>query len=578
MRRASIILVGLAMIAGCNPDNEAQAPDEIVEDGIELLSARRQLIRLSVDLRGAHPSAADLAFIEQYPDAYEDYVDRYLQDPRFVTRMKEIWNRSIRTRTGETYFDPSDAGLGMFPDEVVADSIGEEPLAMIGHVVANDLPFSEVITADYTLADPIVAAMWDLPYPEGKTGWQATAYDDGRPLAGILSSTTLWQRYPSAGVNSNRHRANTVSRIFLCDDYLSRPVSFSRTQIDTLTTGDPEEVIQNTQVCQSCHSTLDPFASHFFGFWWEIDGELEDQTLYRPEDEPVWRNQMGSHVSPAFYGIPTKGLEEMAQHLAEDPRFLDCAVRTTFDGLTQRSSSDLDREELWTHKAAFDDSGMVVRDLVKSIVMSRSYRAGAIEDVPTEQAEGEDVEEVSGLADRVPVLKTVTPAQLEGIIRAKTGYRWTMRGRPALAKNVNGLAVLSGGTDGLYVNTPNSDPSVGLVFVQERLAQAAGWHVATHDLDTEREGEAILLKYVTREDSPETNREAFQIQIEQLYADVLGVPLDRPETADGEEGEPPEVAELIRLWKQLYSVDANPDKAWAGVVSVVLRDPMLIFY
>lgn len=560
---SSILLTSALLLSSCNGPDAAPAVEDEVEDGLKLLSPRRQLIRLSVDLRGAHPSAAELAFIEEYPEAYEEFVERYLEDPRFVKRMTEIWNRSVRTRTGETFFDPDEAGLGMLSNEAVADSVGEEPLALIAHVVRNDLPFSEVVTADYTMADPIVAAMWDLDYPEGASGWQQARYTDGRPHAGVLTSTTMWSRYPSAGVNSNRHRANTISRIFMCDDYLARPVSFSRTQIDTLTSGDPEDVIQTTPACQSCHSTLDPFASHFFGFWWEIEGDLEDQTLYRPEDEPFWRSQMGDHVSPAFYGIPTNGIQEMAQHLSEDPRFAACAVRTTFDGLTQRNASDLDREELDAHIATFEESGMVIRDLVRSIVMSRQYRAEEVED---ERAE------------RIPVLKTVTPAQLEGIIAAKTGYRWTFGGRPALARNVNGLSVLSGGTDGLYVNTPNSDPSVGLVFVHERLAQAAGWHVAQHDLAENREEDAILLKYVTRLDTPENNREAFAVQIEQLYFEVLGVPLDRPVDEAGEALEPPEIEELMALWKRLYSVDANPDRAWAGVVSVVLRDPMLIFY
>jgi len=565
-RATTILAAALALgtvLSGCGEPEAAPAVEDEIQDGLKLLSPRRQLIRLSVDLRGAHPSEEELAFIEQYPDSYGEFVERYLQDPRFVKRMTEIWNRSIRTRTGETFFDPDEAGLGMLSDEVVADSVGEEPLALIAHVVDNDLPFSEVVTADYTMADPIVAAMWDLDYPEGKSGWQQAYYTDGRPHSGVLTSTTMWSRYPSAGVNSNRHRANTVSRIFLCDDYLARPVSFSRTQIDTLTNGDPEDVIQTTQACQSCHSTLDPFAAHFFGFWWEVEGDLEDQTLYRPEDEPFWRNQMGDHVSPAFYGIPTSGIVELGEHLAEDSRFSQCAVRTVFDGITQRHSSDLDREEMQAHIDAFEDSGLIVKDLVRSIVMSRQYRAETVED---ERAE------------RIPVLKTVTPAQLEGIIAAKTGYRWTFNGRPALQRNVNGLSVLSGGTDGMYVNTPNHDPSVGLVFVQERLAQAAGWHVASHDLDPDREGEAILLRYVTRLDTPENNREAFAVQIEQLYAEVLGVPLDRPTNEAGDELEPPEVEELIGLWKRLYSVDANPDRAWAGVVSVVLRDPMLIFY
>lgn len=576
MTRIGTGLVLLALMAGCGePETAPAVEEEIAEDGIKLLSPRRQLIRLSVDLRGAHPSAEDLAFIEEYPEAYPEFVDRYLQDPRFTKRIQEIWNLSFRTRTGETYFDPEQAGLGMVDDERIADSLADEPLALVGHIVDNDLPWSEIVTADYTMADPIVAAMWDLDYPEDATGWQKAHYLDGRPHVGVLSSTTLWSRYPSAGVNSNRHRANTVSRIFLCDDYLARPVSFSRTQIDTLTNGDPEDVIQTTPACQSCHSTLDPFAAHFFGFWWEIEGDLEDQTLYRPEDEPFWRDQMGTHVSPAFYGIPTNGLEEMAQHLSEDPRFLQCAVDTVFDGITQRKASDLDREEMETHLQAFRESGMVTRDLVRSIVLSRTYRADEI--VPDQAVEDMQTD-AQGLAERVPVLKTVTPTQLEGIIRAKTGYRWTFNGRPGLEKNVNGLAVLSGGTDGAYVNEVNHDPSVGLVFVQERLAQAAGWHVARHDLDPAREDDAILLKYVTRNDTPESNPEAFQVQIEQLYAEVLGVPLEIKTDENGEILPPPEVDELSLLWKRLYSVDANPDMAWAGVVSVVLRDPMLIFY
>ena len=39
-----------------------------------------------------------------------------------------------------------------------------------------------------------------------------------------------------------------------------------------------------------------------------------------------------------------------------------------------------------------------------------------------------------------------------------------------------------------------------------------------------------------------------------------------------------EPQELIETWKYLYSVEASPTKAWAGVLSAVLRDPSVIFY
>ena len=61
----------------------------------------------------------------------------------------------------------------------------------------------------------------------------------------------------------------------------------------------------------------------------------------------------------------------------------------------------------------------------------------------------------------------------------------------------------------------------------------------------------------------------FADQIRHLYLQVTGRPL--PEDAT-------EPAELIELWSQIHSVDASPVAAWAGVVSVVLRDPAVLTY
>ena len=110
---------------------------------------------------------------------------------------------------------------------------------------------------------------------------------------------------------------------------------------------------------------------------------------------------------------------------------------------------------------------------------------------------------------------------------------------------------------------------MGLIFTQERLAQAAGWHIAVHDLNPNRSTDAKMLNYVTFEDTPDSNPEAFDYQIRDLYLQVRGIPLEEEAT---------EPAELMLLWKQLYSVEASPRKAWAGIISAVLRDPALITY
>ena len=538
----------LLLLLSCDTAEVAPISD------VELLPPREQLIRLSVDLRGVHPGEESLAAIEANPELYEAFVDEYLQDERFLDRIEEVFNLSFHTRTGSTYFDPAEAGLEEVPPDVLAASIGDEPLKLIRHIVDNELPYSEVVTADYTMADPMLAQMWDLEYPAGDTGWQRSRYQDGRPHAGVLTMTTMWLRYPSSGVNANRHRANAVSTILMCDDYLARPVSFSRNQIDALTSGDPEAVIRDNASCQSCHSSMDPLAAHFFGFWWDIEEEnLENYSTYRPEDETLWEEH--ADKEPGWHGTPTSNLVDLGQRIAQDPRFVDCAVQTVFEGVTQRTVSDLDWSELALHEEAFVESHLNIKALVRSIVLSEEYRAERVWDPELEE--------------RLPTVKQVSPAQLADIVEAKTGYRWTFAGVDALDTHVVGLPVLAGGVDSVYVRTPNHDPSVGLVFVQERLAQSAGWHVARHDLDPDREGEAILLLYVNSDMRPDTDPEAFEAQIEHLYRHVTGIPLE-----EGDE----QVPMLMTVWRQLYSIEGDPEAAWAGLVSIVLRDPRVIFY
>lgn len=520
---------------------------------LTLLDARASLIRLSVDLRGVHPTEAELAAIEANPDLYADYVDRYLADPRFLVRLREVFNLRYLTRNGETYFDLDEAGLEELSSNDVARAIADEPLMLVSHIAENNLPFTELVLADYTMADPVTAAMWDIDYPDDATGWVPAQYRDGRPHAGILSMTTLWQRYGSMGGNANRHRANAISRLLLCDDYLTRPIVLNRAAVDQLT-DDPETAISTNTGCQSCHSTLDPLAAHLFGFFnYDEPDSLIDSTTYRPENEEAWRDYAGKE--PAYYGTPTNGIPELAVQIAQDPRFASCAARTVFEGFTQRSLEDADWSEFQRHLGAFELSGLRLEPLVRSIVLSDEYLAASTTD-PV-------------LDERLATVKTVSPAQLADIIEGITGYRWEFSGLDGLTTHDMGLPVLAGGVDGDFVIHPTFEPSVGLVFIQERLAQAAAYAVAEADLDPERAGDARLLAYVTIEDTPESAPEAFNTQIRALYLAVTGTALATDAT---------EPAALTALWKQSYSVDADPVGAWAAVTSVVLRDPTVLFY
>jgi hypothetical protein len=538
-----MLLLALAL-TGCGP----AAPEAVTT----ALSPRAALVRLSVDLRGVHPTEEELAAIEANPDLYDAYVDRYLEDPRYAARMREVFDLRFLTRTGDTYFDREEAGLDAVPEGAVGDSIGDEPLRLLTYILENDLPYGYIVTADHTVADPILAQMWDLDREPGE-GWTVAGWRDGRPAAGLLSMTTVWQRYPSMGGNANRHRANAISRMLLCDDYLSRPIVLDRAAVDLLTV-DPENAIATTASCQSCHSTLDPLAGTLFGFFHYDNAEsLDDAIAYRPENEEAWRDYSGKE--PGYFGRPTAGLVELGENIANDPRFAECAVRTVWEGFSQRTYTDEDWAELTALRDTYDAEGGRLTPVVRALVTSAAYRAGEVSD--------------ADLDDRLATVRVVSPAQLASVVEDLTTYRWDFDGRQALTTNDIGMPVLAGGVDSRYVTVPSYTPSLGLAFVQERLAQAAARHVAEHDLADGRTDGAILLKYVTAADTPASAPDAFEAQIRHLYLRITGAPLAAEAT---------EPAALAALWTELMKVEDSPTAAWAGVVSAVLRDPAVLFY
>ena len=79
-------MIPFLLLAAC--DQDPAAADSIDAVAVDL-SPREMLIRLSVDLRGIHPSEADLAAFEADASdvAYERYVDAWMADERFLGRM-----------------------------------------------------------------------------------------------------------------------------------------------------------------------------------------------------------------------------------------------------------------------------------------------------------------------------------------------------------------------------------------------------------------------------------------------------------------------------------------------------------
>ena len=136
-----------------------------------------------------------------------------------------------------------------------------------------------------------------------------------------------------------------------------------------------------------------------------------------------------------------------------------------------------------------------------------------------------------------------------------------------LTTDTYGLRTLAGGIDGGFVTAPAPDVNATMSLVYERLAQAASFYVVKGDkADPEN---ALLFTEIGFTESPETNLEAMTAQLQALHFRLFGTRV----TADG-----PEVEANLELWSDIFEAEGDPAAAWAGLLSVLLRDPEFLLY
>lgn len=522
----------------------ADAPAQI--EPIEPLDPLVLLTRASLDLRGVRPTVAEIQAVEADPATLEASIDTFLADPRFGDRAADLFSEVYLTRT-ETYlvsFAAYDLDGFAFPD--VLASVGDEPLKLLATVARDDLPITELVTADWTMANEILAAMWPVDYPAGGTGWKQVRYTDGRPAAGVLSTNGLWWRYPSTDSNANRKRANQTSRILLCSDYLTRPIEFDR-NVNLLDTEAVAEAVRTDPGCLSCHVSLDPLAAYFFGFWWYEPSSAEAAT-YHPSRERNWEAYLGT--PPAYYGEPGSDLGDLGWQIAGDNRLAECMVEHVTELLLRRDVGLLDVDRLTEHREVLLQGGLTLKPLFRSVLASPEYRAATDAGLPGTQ---------------VP-LKLVTPGLLGSQVEDLTGFDWrSLEGADLLLTESAGFLTLAGGADGVFATENSTTPNATLLLVQERLAEAAADHVVKSDLALP----AAERRLFGEVDFGETAGEGLVAQIQALHLRLFA----RRVAPDG-----PEVEANLELWSELHAITNDPASAWSGLLSALLRDPDFLLY
>jgi hypothetical protein len=323
------------------------------EGQLELLSWTETLRKASLELTGKLPTESQRAVTEVHSQlGLEASLAEMMRDARFSDRMIELYNDHFLTDKylgRENAIELLDEEVwpnlrwfeGRFPDDedtalMTNDSLAREPLELIAHVISTERPFTEILTAEYTMANTFSAfsmiGLPDIPVGLGDNPEDfQEIYIPGIPHAGILTSSMFLNRFPTSDTNINRHRSRMAYWFFLDIDinqFGNRPVDANSDFGENPTLNNPD--------CTVCHTTMDPVAGLFMN--WNESGEYSGEGEWFGPDYILPPGFNGEALPD---GNRRNALQWFAQRVAQNPRFAQATVKTVFEGLTGQKILDI---------------------------------------------------------------------------------------------------------------------------------------------------------------------------------------------------------------------------------------------
>ena len=367
------------------------ATPQTLFDSVQMVSHERTLRRAALLFAGRNPTAEELRGLAEGTVGIRRAIRNLMQGPAFHDFLIRAGNDRLFTdRHIRSVLDPNSEyfvrlaqlmrkGRVRYGDDfygskwfrAVQFGVARAPLELIAHVVENDLPYTEILTADYIMANPFAAEIYDAEtefaddddplefQPSAIVGYygkhdsKITRFNQRYglhiispgtlrmdiPLAGILNTNVFLHRYPSTATNRNRARARWTYYHFLGVDVEK---SAPRTT-DPIALADTNNPTMYNSACTVCHAALDPVAGAFQnygneGYYRENYGGTDslDEFYKEPPDESdtlyvegdTWYRDMRA---PGFEGAEAPdadySLRWLANRITEDERFAEAAVR-----------------------------------------------------------------------------------------------------------------------------------------------------------------------------------------------------------------------------------------------------------
>ena len=484
---------------------------------IEMGTGYEQLHKLTISLASRTPSDDEVNTVAAagtdqaaIGNALDPILDGLLNEDQFYTRVLEVYNDLLLTNrdaddrgsvddnfdldafNNRDYYEDNFSGNTRSDlREATNYGIARAPLELVEYVIRNDRPFTEIVTADYTMVNPYSAVIFDndagdTTFPFSSDQNQANHdVDDFRPVnnirqgdgtlvpaAGVFGTHAFLARYPSTNTNVNRARARYVFDYFLGID-IEALASRDGLDLDNVVGSVP--TYEDPQ-CTVCHDVMDPIAGLFTNR--DNGGEYDTGNTFQHTrtTNGVPRMVPAGYTLDAADALPASdedtALQWLGARIALDDRFADRTVRTVFEGFTGITPTTAAAIGFVNNlKTRFVASNYNFKRLVKDVVVSDFFLARNL-------APGEDP---NGYAD-VGAARLATPEELDRRITAVTGGNYAWRG-PNSNSGLRGRHyLLYGGIDSDEVISRTTDPTSLMDGIQERIANQVACERVAADL------------------------------------------------------------------------------------------------
>jgi hypothetical protein len=482
---------------------------------------------------------------------------------------------------------PDPASCTEQAEDAAIDAVAREPLELVKHVVKNELPLTELLTANYGMVNPYSAVIYGFTDAQRAQLFDADPSNDttefralpitptslnslragpsgNYPHSGVLTMPSTLIRYPSSTSNQERTRAARL----LLERMLAIPVmklaDFNTNVLPA--DADLELATQTYPACTACHAAIDPIAAHFRNFG--------SAGQYRPSSDGSRFGQLAlPHLPPpSFLGTEqaeadtTDPVRWLAAQVAAHHRFpigvllpvladlIGAEILTPpTDVLSEKYAEKylafrIQQLEIQRLRREFGGpAGLRLKPLVKAIVKGSFFRAiGASAEL---DALSREALSIAGVGPGT----LLTPEQMARKIESATGHTYRRQRSPEgrdLFRSFQDYRLMFGGTDWDATPERYREPNAMSVRIALRMGNEMACVAVPQDLAIKDKASRKLFPNVDVATTAASGEAAIRTEIRRLHRLLLNEDLPEGDA---------ELQATYQLWLAAYRAAEGDD-------------------